>query len=232
LGTQLTIARLLAAVCIALIAALIVSHYVEKRNEPTAVQVGPIPPLKERLASGIRYGFGALVDHTMPWMLMGLAIAAFADPLLDANFISSLNPIWQVPFFAFLGIPLYVCASGATPLAAVAIMHHVSPGAALAFLLTGPATNATTFGVLKSLHSARIATLFGVSVTILAVIIGWLTNLWLGDVIEVNTGSTATEPLNLVALFALTLLLTLSLVRQGPRGMINQIFHPIDLNVR
>jgi uncharacterized membrane protein YraQ (UPF0718 family) len=232
LGTQLTIARLLAAVCIALIAALIVSHFVESQHQPSAESQDQVPPLTERLRAGFRYGFGALVDHTMPWMLVGLAVAAFADPLLDTDLISTLKPVWQVPFFALLGIPLYVCASGATPLAAVAIVHHVSPGAALAFLLTGPATNATTFGVLKSLHGARVATLFGVSVTTLAIIVGWLTNLWLGDVIEANTLSATAPVLNVIALGALTFLLTVSLLRQGPRGMINQIFHPIDLGVR
>ena len=45
---------------------------------------------------------------------------------------------------ALFGMPAYVCASGATPLVAVLIYKGASPGAVLAFLLTGPATNITT----------------------------------------------------------------------------------------
>ena len=45
---------------------------------------------------------------------------------------------------ALVGMPLYVCASGATPLAAALIAAGVSPGAGIAFLLSGPATNITT----------------------------------------------------------------------------------------
>ena len=49
------------------------------------------------------------------------------------------------------GIPMYVCASASTPIAASLIMKGMSPGAALVFLLTGPATNAITVStVIKS----------------------------------------------------------------------------------
>ena len=39
----------------------------------------------------------------------------------------------QVALFAVIGMPVYVCASGATPLAAVLIAAGLSPGAAVAF---------------------------------------------------------------------------------------------------
>ena len=79
-------------------------------------------------------------------------------------------PSWlQVPAFALLGIPVVRLCVRCDALAAVAIHKGVSAGAAIAFLLTGPATNATTFGILKQLHGKRIALLFGVVVCSLAV---------------------------------------------------------------
>ena len=48
-----------------------------------------------------------------------------------------------------LAIPIYVCAEGATPLAAVMIHKGVSVGAALAFLLVGTSTNLPVLGVLR-----------------------------------------------------------------------------------
>ena len=45
--------------------------------------------------------------------------------------VCPLMPTWVC--FALLGLPLYVCASGATPLAAAIIFAGASPGAAVAF---------------------------------------------------------------------------------------------------
>ena len=47
-----------------------------------------------------------------------------------------------------VGIPLYICATASTPIAAALILKGVSPGAALVFLLVGPATNVTSLSVL------------------------------------------------------------------------------------
>jgi hypothetical protein len=44
-----------------------------------------------------------------------------------------------------LGIPVYVCATASVPIAAALILKGVAPGAALVFLMTGPATNAASF---------------------------------------------------------------------------------------
>ena len=95
-------------------------------------------------------------------ILFGIAVAAFASPFLNAEWLQEMPGPLEVIVFAFLGMPSYVCASGATPLVAILIAGGVSPGAGLAFLLTGPATNVTTFGVLSRLHGRRLALAFGV----------------------------------------------------------------------
>ena len=43
-----------------------------------------------------------------------------------------------------VGIPLYICATASTPIAAALILKGVSPGAALVFLLAGPDDAATS----------------------------------------------------------------------------------------
>ena len=89
-----------------------------------------------------RAGFVELVDGTAPWIVLGLAIAAAAEPWLVQMLWAQWSDVLEVAVFALLGMPIYVCAAGATPLIAVLLAAGVSPGAALAFLLTGPATNA------------------------------------------------------------------------------------------
>src|SRR5262249_41117328 len=59
-------------------------------------------------------------------------------------------------------VPSYVCASSATPMAAVLIAKGLSPGAALAGLLLGPATNLATVAWLRRSFGARAAW-FGIS---------------------------------------------------------------------
>src|SRR5262249_52536105 len=124
---------------------------------------GTKAPIAARLAGGLRYGFGDMVDSTAPWILVGLGLAALLGPWLSAGGVEGVPRALEVPLFALIGMPLYVCASGSTPLAAVLIAKGVSPGAAIAFLLTGPATNVTTFGVLARLHSKKTAALFALT---------------------------------------------------------------------
>ncbi len=131
--------------------------------------------------------------------------------------------------FALLGMPFYVCASGATPLAAVLIHKGVSPGAALAFLLVGPVTNGTTFGVLARLHSPRIALAFGGMMAGLTVGIGLLANLFMprGHGIALYAEASAdASAFQILAVIAFTVVIALSVLRQGPRGFVAQILNP------
>ena len=117
-----------------------------------------------------------VLDETGPWIVFGLAVAALMAAELDLSGLASLPNSIQLPLFALIGLPVYVCASGATPLVAVLIALGVSPGAALVFLLTGPATNVTTFGVLTKLHGRAVAIGFAASVVLGALVTGAVVN--------------------------------------------------------
>jgi hypothetical protein len=138
----------------------------------------------------------------------------------------SLPVFLEVPLFALLGIPAYVCASGATPLAAVLIGKGVSPGAALAFLLTGPATNITTFGILSQLHGKKAALAFGLCMAFVSIILGYGVNLLFPNLSVPAVTPLAAERLSLfnsLALITLAGVFLASLLRQGPRHFIGQI---------
>ncbi|MCC7264621.1 MAG: permease [Candidatus Latescibacteria bacterium] len=185
----------------------------------------------DRLRSGLATGLGEVVASTAPWILLGLAIAAVVEPLIADAWFQAL-PAWlEVAVFALLGIPTYVCASGATPLAAVLIHKGVSPGAALAFLLTGPATNITTFGLLSRLHGRRAALAFGGLMALLAVLLGHLVNLLLPRVDtfpqpHVETGVWA--GVQTFCLAAVAALFLAALLRNGPRAFVGELFPEAD----
>ena len=121
-----------------------------------------------------------VVDDTAAWIVTGLAIAALFSPDTLPGVFGPLPPHVDVLGFALLGLPLYVCASGATPLAAALIFAGASPGAAVAFLLAGPASNVTTLGILSKMHGKGQAWLFGGVVVVLSVVLGVGVNMVLG----------------------------------------------------
>jgi len=233
LGGQITLIRAACAAALALVIGILVGR---KAPRSAAAELDPAhehdskKPLGERLRKGFSYGFGNMVDGTAPWILAGLLLASAVGGLLDLERFVALPYGLDVPLLALIGLPLYVCASGSTPLAAVLIANGVSPGAAIAFLLTGPATNLTTFGVLSQLHARRTAIVFGITAVLFTLVLGWTTNALLSP--EAAAGvperlhrdhSRAFEE---VALVLLTLLFVVSLLRQGTRGFLNQVISP------
>jgi uncharacterized protein len=234
LGAEFTVVRVVAATVVALVIGATLGRVAQARQSRRAAveeEASPEPrlPLLERARAGLRYGFGEVVDQTAPWIVLGIAIASLAEPALRSAWMTALPWGLDVLLFAVLGMPAYVCASGATPLVAVLVHKGVSPGAALAFLLTGPATNATTFGVLARLHGPRIALAFGGLMALLAVGLGLLVNLLLprmGGIALYAEASSDASVFEMLAVAAFVAVVGLSVVRQGPRGFIGQILSP------
>ena len=100
-----------------------------------------------RLAKGLKYGFVTLPRDIGKAMLVGLAVAALISALVpDGYFAEKLGSgFFPLVAMMFLGIPVYVCATASVPVAAALMLKGLTPGAALVFLMTGPATNAASF---------------------------------------------------------------------------------------
>jgi hypothetical protein len=159
-------------------------------------------------------------------LLAGIAVAAVIEPYLDPAWFEALPRGLDVVILAFVGLPLYVCASGATPLAAVLLAKGVSPGAVLAFLITGPSANVTTLGVLARLHGRRLAAAFPAMVLGLSIAFGFVVNAFAGHaaalvppaVFEHEPGVFASACGVLLAL-----LMAFSVLRVGPRRFLGKL---------
>ena len=235
LGTEFAVARLVAAAILALLAGWLVGRSAKAllaaTPDASAKQEDPENNAPRTLGAvvnrSLRFGFGEAVDHTAAWILLGLGIAALATPFLDPAWLGGVPPVLQVAGAALIGLPLYVCASGSTPLAAVLIFNGLSPGAAVALLLTGPATNVTTFGMLSELHGRRIALGFAALVTLGAIGLGLLTDAVLpaggaAGFAAAHHHESAT-PLRLACAAALGAVFLASLLRQGTRPFIERV---------
>jgi len=75
-----------------------------------------------------------------------------------------------------VGIPLYICASASTPVAAAMVLKGLSPGAALVFLLAGPATNAATITVVSRFWGRRVTVVYLAAIAFSSLVLGWLLN--------------------------------------------------------
>lgn len=239
LGTKMTVLRVVAAALVAFLVGWLFGRISRRHAPPETGHGGPggelesgefaesDTPAGRRFRAALQTGLVEVVDHTAPWIIVGIFVAALCAPYLEESWLANVPDSLQVLLFAALGVPTYVCASGATPLVAVLLASSISPGAAIAFLLTGPATNATTFGVLGRLHGRRIALVFSVAVTTLAVLIGLTVNVAFEDVGAPFTAAAMhpeTHLLNQIALAALALVFLASLVRRGPRRFLGEIF--------
>ena len=231
LGGPMTVARVLCATLVALLVGWIVGRRAEAIEPIVEVEVpdadGSELTLGQRFAVAMRTGYGEIVDGTAPWILVGLVIAAVAAPLLDSPWLAGLSGPGEVAVFAALGLPVYVCASGATPMVAVLLAAGVSPGAGIAFLLAGPATNVTTFGILSQLHGRGVAVGFGVLIAVLCVLLGVAVNVLVPDAgqfaMAMGSGHDSSW-LSEAFLLALALIFVASILRRGPRPFVAKVF--------
>ena len=72
------------------------------------------------------------------------------------------------------GIPMYVCATSSTPIAAALILKGLNPGAALVFLLAGPATNAATINLVKNIFNTRALIIYLSMISVASLLMGFL----------------------------------------------------------
>ena len=118
--------------------------------------------------SALRYGFGELLDDIAFWLVLGLALAGVLSAVLpdDLAAFGLGSGLWPMLAMLGVGIPLYICASASTPVAAALLAKGLSPGAALVFLLAGPATNAASLVVLARTFGGRFVRIYVASVAI------------------------------------------------------------------
>ena len=134
-----------------------------------------------KFKSMIHYAFYAFMMDIAKWLIIGLAIAALISLLLpDAFFTTYLhNDLLSMLIVLAASVPIYVCATGSIPIAAVLMMKGLSPGAALVFLMAGPATNTATMAVIGKAINRNTLVIYMATIILRALFVGYFTKLFL-----------------------------------------------------
>jgi uncharacterized membrane protein YraQ (UPF0718 family) len=182
-GLRLALARVVCVVAVAVVAALALTFVTQTRRGPVLIRAkvqGPLSRLAARPSNIIRPAvmapavrrfldhFDELVFHVVPWTAAGLLLASYLDVLLPVRAV--VHPILDIFAAMAISIPLYMSASAVTPVAAVLLAKGLSPGAMLAGLVVGPATDIATMAFVRRSFGAKatVAAVVGVVVAMLA----------------------------------------------------------------
>jgi uncharacterized membrane protein YraQ (UPF0718 family) len=131
----------------------------------------------DKLAEGLRFTYIDLVKDISLWLVVGLGFAALIKTFVPAEFLLQWGDgLLAFVVMALVGVPMYICATASTPIAAGLLFSGVSPGATLVFMLVGPATNIATMGMVKSELGNRTLGIYLATVVGVGFAFGYLTN--------------------------------------------------------
>ncbi len=194
MGPVMAVARPIAAIVSAIVAGVLVKLW-DIETPPIQEKAvksccGGGKKTEEQKAWGktkavVQYGYGKLLSDFMGWLLVGLFFAALIQTFVPQSLLSEYGSgVFAMMLVVLISIPMYICATASTPVAAGLMLSGISPGAALVFMLTGPATNIATLMVVKNELGLKslIGYLTGVIVT--ALIMGLLFD-WILDYFDI-----------------------------------------------
>ncbi|MEW6981581.1 SO_0444 family Cu/Zn efflux transporter [Colwelliaceae bacterium 6471] len=130
--------------------------------------------------SGIHYAATQLIDDLIIWLIIGLAFATLVKTFLPPTFLVSYGSgLVAMLIMMLISIPMYICATASTPIAAGFIMAGLSPGTALVFMMAGPATNISTLGVIKNEMGLSVLVRYLLGIAVCAIAFGYLLDIGL-----------------------------------------------------
>jgi uncharacterized membrane protein YraQ (UPF0718 family) len=131
-------------------------------------------------SESMRYAFTNLLGDLAPYLFVGFVLAGLVAALLGGS-IAELPALLRAGWGGYVGailvgLPLYICASSSTPLAAVLLAAGFSPGMVLVFMLTGAATNVSSIVVIKEILGKIATARYLVVIVLVSVVAGILTD--------------------------------------------------------
>jgi uncharacterized membrane protein YraQ (UPF0718 family) len=144
------------------------------------IQTEPVQkPFQAKIISGLKYAFVDLLGDIGRWFLLGIILAGIITYMIPDSFFESYlnNNFMAMLVMLMAGIPMYVCATASTPIAAALVLKGLNPGAALVFLLAGPATNIASMSMISGLLGKKSLLIYLSSIAICSIVLGFFTDM-------------------------------------------------------
>lgn len=128
----------------------------------------------QKTIRALRYGFVEMIQDIGGHMLTGLLIAGLISVALPESWLLSLSdrPLLEMLAVMLFAVPMYVCATGSIPIAAALMLKGLTPGAALVFLMAGPAINFASILVINKALEKKITSIFVACIILCALLFG------------------------------------------------------------
>lgn len=154
MGWFFAITRPVSAILTGLVGGTLVDRFTRDASSaftPDAAAPTAKKSLPGSLAAIIRYAFLTLARSIARPLLLGLTLSALITLFVPEDFFLSglASTDWvAMPVMLVIGLPMYICSTASIPVALALIGKGLSPGAALVFLIVGPALNAASLTTL------------------------------------------------------------------------------------
>jgi uncharacterized membrane protein YraQ (UPF0718 family) len=132
-----------------------------------------------KMGAALQYGYGTLLKSIAPALMIGLLISACIIVFVPDSFFNNtlLGNDWVAfPAMLLIGMPMYVCSTASIPVALALMVKGISPGAALIFLIVGPALNGASLTILLQLLGKKCMAIYLFTISIAAVLAGLALN--------------------------------------------------------
>ncbi len=132
-----------------------------------------------------------IVRSIWGWLLIGVVVSAAIEVLIPDSVLVSIGQWGLVPamFLVLLfSVPLYVCATASVPIAAVLVAKGLPAGAALVFLMAGPATNVTTIGAIYGRFGWKTLLVYLATIIFGSIFLAWAFDWLLTGTVAIGAG--------------------------------------------
>ena len=155
----------------------------DKEQPVIAPRVSETKQIHKSATEVFRYGIFELLGSIDLWIVLGVVVSALITVTIPVGFLAGAGwtqGIGGMLIVLAIALPLYVCTTGSVPIAASLIAAGMPAGAALVFLMAGPATNIATLGAIYRSLGGRVLAIYLGTVAIMSILFGLIFNRILG----------------------------------------------------
>ncbi len=188
LGWPFALFKVASAALTGLVGGFIAEMTVKEGDEPATAAPAELSHSRRSIKEGVDHGM-QVMRAIWRWLVIGVLASAALEHFLPGDFFDGLTVYGGLAAMLVvlaISVPLYVCATASVPIAAALVAAGLPPGAALVFLMAGPATNVATLGAVSRVLGRKSLIIYLLTIVIGSVGLGAAFDFLLDDTAAVH----------------------------------------------